>query len=301
MNPVLALIIANIIWGAGAPIFKLTLENVSPFFLAFSRFFFAAVLFLPLYLKHYQKIKLSDFLTLLVGSLLGISLHIPLFFFGIQKTLSINAPIIFSSAPVFLYFLSILFLKEKSKSKVLSGMLIALTGVLVIILSPFILEGGKFGLGEVEGNLLLVLSSWGLIAHTLIFKRLLNRLNYYVITFWSLILGSVPLLPLYIRDFQSSASNLNSFSVFGILFGVLFSSFAAYLLFHFGLSKINAEEVGIFTYVDPVAALILAGPLLGEYPNSYFLLGSFLVFGGIFLAENRLHWHPLHKLKPQTS
>ena len=50
MNPVIALIIANIIWGAAAPIFKLALTNIPPFTLGFIRFFFAGSILLPIML-----------------------------------------------------------------------------------------------------------------------------------------------------------------------------------------------------------------------------------------------------------
>ncbi|PIX68551.1 hypothetical protein COZ40_02690, partial [Candidatus Roizmanbacteria bacterium CG_4_10_14_3_um_filter_39_13] len=50
MNPIVALIIANIIWGAACPIFKFALVNIPPFTIAFIRFFFAGIIFLPLVL-----------------------------------------------------------------------------------------------------------------------------------------------------------------------------------------------------------------------------------------------------------
>src|SRR3990167_381234 len=136
MNPVLALIIANIIWGAAAPIFKLALTNIPPYTLAFIRFFFASLIFLPLALKHWQKINPKDFLIITVGVIVTITLHITFFFLGLQRTESINAPIIASSGPVFIYLLSMIILKEKKNLKVLFGMMVALLGVLVIILYP---------------------------------------------------------------------------------------------------------------------------------------------------------------------
>ncbi|EKE12839.1 MAG: hypothetical protein ACD_13C00135G0001, partial [uncultured bacterium] len=41
---ILALIVANIIWGAASPIFKLSLQNIPPFTLAFLRFFLGSIL-----------------------------------------------------------------------------------------------------------------------------------------------------------------------------------------------------------------------------------------------------------------
>lgn len=300
MNPVLALITANVIWGAGAPLFKLVLTDIPPFTLAFLRFFGAAVLFLPLliYMKKWQKIDLKDYPTLIIGALLGVSIHIPAYFFGLQKTLSINAPLIFSSSPVFLYFLSVFFLKEKPRAKVLIGMLISLVGVLAITLSPILIERKAIAFGEIEGNLLLILSTLALVGYILIYKKVEKKINFYAVTFWFFLFGSIPLLPLVFNELTTSSPiQLTSIGLFGILFGIFFSSGLSYFLFHYGLSKISAEETGIFIYVDPLAAILVAVPLLGEYPTWYFFLGALLVFGGIFIAEGRLHWHPLHKLK----
>lgn len=303
MNPVLALIIANIIWGAGAPIFKLVLTNIPPFTLTFLRFFGAAVVFLPflLYAKKWQRIAAKDYFTLFVGAFLGISFHIPTYFFGLQKTFSINAPVIGSAAPVFLYFLSIILLKEKFKPKVFIGMMISLLGVLAITLSPILIERKAIALGEIEGNLFLIISTLALVGYVLVFKKLERTVNFYMATFWFFLFGSLPLLPFVLNELTTwSPTQINPVGIFGILFGILFSSSLSYFLFHYGLSKITAEETGIFTYVDPIAAILIAAPLLGEYPTWSFFLGSLFVFGGIFIAEGRLHWHPFHKLKTHS-
>ena len=135
MNPVLALIIANVIWGMASPIFKFALTNIPPFTLAFIRFFFAGLIFLPMAIKNWQRLSLKQFFEILLVGFFGITMNITFFFLGIVRTESINAPIIASSGPVFIYLLSIFFLREKPKSKVLAGMLVSLLGVLLIIMS----------------------------------------------------------------------------------------------------------------------------------------------------------------------
>lgn len=298
MNPVLALIIANIIWGAAAPIFKFALINIPPFTLAFIRFFFAGLIFIPFVLGKWQRLSGRDLLEICLAAFFGITINIAFFFLGLPKTTSINAPIIASAGPVFLYFLSILFLKERPKLKVFIGMLIALFGVIWIIFSPILFDGKNLDFGEVEGNLFFVLATLGAVFNPLINKDVLKRINPYQVSFISFLFSSVTFLPLMIRELSWwSFSELNVAGWVGIIFGVLFSSAVAYFLFYFGVSKIKAQEIGVFTYIDPVVAIAIAAPLLGEYPNLYFFIGALLVIGGIFLAEGRVHWHPFHKLK----
>lgn len=302
MNPILAIIIANIIWGAAPPIFKFALTNIPPFTLGFLRFFIPALILLP-FLRNFKVRDMSskDWLELILGSFFGITINIAFFFLALQKTQSINAPIIASSGPIFLYILSILFLKEKAKLKVFIGMMIALTGVLFIILSPVLFDGKSLALGELQGNVFLVISTLGAVLHPLLYKNILKKVNVMTITCLGFFIGSISFLPMVFGELQTwNVMALDIRGIIGIIFGAFFSSLAAYSLYNYGLSKINAEEIGLFTYIDPVVAVLIAAPLLHEYPTINFFFGAILVFGGIFLAEGRIHWHPFHKLKQYT-
>ncbi|OGK17535.1 hypothetical protein A2774_00920 [Candidatus Roizmanbacteria bacterium RIFCSPHIGHO2_01_FULL_39_12c] len=298
MNPILALIIANIIWGAAPPIFKFALQNIPPFTLAFIRFYFAGLLIL-LFVKNLKvDLRKVEWLELLLGAIFGISVNITFFFWGLQRGESINSAVIISSGPVFLYFLSIIFLREKPQLKVLSGMLVALLGVLLIIFAPVIFNGQTFSPGELQGNLFFVIATLGAVLHSLLQKNVIEKIGPLKVSLISFFVGAVTFLPFMLGELKSWSFNelsLNGWT--GIIFGVFFSSALAYYLYSYGLGKIKAQEVGIFVYVDPIVAVAIAAPLLHEYPDLYFFLGSILVFGGIYIAEGRLHWHPIDKLK----
>ncbi|MBI4226106.1 EamA family transporter [Candidatus Roizmanbacteria bacterium] len=301
MNPILALIIANIIWGAASPIFKFALQNIPPFTLAFIRFFFAGLLLLPFIKRFDITLSGKEWMELILGAFFGISLNITFFFWGLQRAESINAPIVASSGPVFLFFLSVLFLKEKPQLKVFSGMIVALIGVILIILSPILFDGKNFAFGELQGNLFFVLATLGAIMHPLLQKNVIAKIGAFRVTFVSFLIGAITFFPFMFIELRSwSLSQLNIQGVTGIIFGVFLSSALAYLLFNYGIAKIKTQEVGLFTYIDPIIAVLIAIPLLGEYPTVHFFIGSMLVFGGIFIAENRIHWHPIHKLKVKS-
>lgn len=302
MNPVLALIITNLIWGAASPVFKFALENIPPFTLAFMRFFYASLIFIPFIIAHRKKIAWLDQIKILWIGFFGVTINISFFFMGLQKTESINAPVIASSGPVLIYFLSIFFLREKPKLKVLSGMLIALLGVMIIILSPVFLDGERMVLGELNGNLFLLLATLGAVFQTLISKDVLRRVTPHAVSAISFLFGAITFLPLMIKESYSwNFGMINIQGWTGIFFGVFLSSALAYFLYYYAISKMAAQEVGLFTYIDPVVAVLIAIPLLGEFPNLYYILGTFLVFGGIYFAEGRLHWHPFHKLKVKSN
>ncbi len=291
---ILALIIANAIWGAASPIFKLSLQNIPPFTLAHLRFFGAAALLLPFAINKLH-VERKDWFSLFLFSFFGITLNISFFFLGLAYAPSINMPIIASSGPVFLYLISIFFLKEKMHPKMLTGTLVSLLGILVIVGQPLVEKGLD---GSIIGNIFFVLATFGAVVHTIVGKKLLEQYRVTTITFWSFTIGALTFFPLFIWEAVTKHpfATLDNRGMLGILFGIFLSSFCAYILYDWGMKRIETQEVGIFTYIDPVVAALIALPLLGEVITPIFIGGSILVFVGIFICEGRLHYHPFHKL-----
>lgn len=301
MNPVIALIIANVVWGAAAPVFKFALTNIPPFTLAFIRFFFGALLFFPFVLAKNYSVTRRQLFQICLGAFFAITINISFFFLAMQRTASINAPVIASSQPIFLFLLATFFLKEKPHRHVFRGIIISLIGVLIIILSPIFLNHGTTILQKesaLEGNLFLIIATIGAVAQTLIHKGVLKHVHFHIATCISFLVGALTFIPFMNLEMSNwSLHQLNKAGWTGIIFGVFFSSALAYALYMYGISKIEAQEVGIFTYIDPIIAVIIAIPLLHEYPTPLFFIGSLFVFVGILFAEKRLHWHPFHLIR----
>ncbi|MFA6533346.1 MAG: DMT family transporter, partial [Patescibacteria group bacterium] len=225
MNPILALIIANVIWGMASPIFKFALTNIPPFTLAFIRFFFSGLIFLPLALNKWQKLTAKQWLEIILVGFFGITINISFFFLGLEKTESINVPVIASSGPIFIYLLSIIFLKERPKLRVLTGMLIALAGVLFIILSPLIVDGKKFIIGAIEGNLFILVATFGSVFQTIFGRDVLKKVNSFQVSAITFLFGSLTFIPFIPKEFSNwNMSLLNTAGWTGIIFGVFFSS-----------------------------------------------------------------------------
>ena len=289
-----ALILANFIWGAASPIFKWTLHDIQPFTFAFIRFVLASLVLFP-FAAHRLKIRKQDWLFLGIAGIMGMAFQIAYLFAGLKLASSIDAPIISSAAPVFLILGSMLFLHEKPKKKVVRGTVISLIGIGLIILRPVF----EHGMGSsIVGNLFFIASMIFSVVYTLAMKEVARRYSPFVLTFWVFVIAAVAISPLVI--FESVRNpvlvTFDQRTVLGILFGGLLSSASGYLLHAFGVKYISANETGVFSYVDPVIAVIIAKPLLGETITTSFVIGAFLVFLGIFISEGRIHYHPFHLL-----
>lgn len=288
------MIIASTIWGAGAPLFKWSLQGISPLMLAFCRFLIPTIVLL-FFFKKMQRIRLGDAFYLILLGVLNCTFNIGLYFLGLQYAPSINAPVIASAGPIFILLGSAMFLRDRATRKVLFGNFVGLTGVLFIVLQPLLQVHQQYSF---LGNFLFILSTISAALGTLVSKRLSKRYNAVTLTFWTFFIAALTLLPIPIDELSqhSFSFHINLPAVIGILYGGLLSSLSAYFLFYWGLRFIKASETTIFTYIDPVAAIIIAAPLLHEFPDAIFIFGSLLVFLGVYIAEGRLHWHPLHKL-----
>lgn len=292
---VLALVVANIIWGASPPIFKWALQDIGPFTLAFLRFALASLIILPFAYKK-LRVKKGDIAEIFLLGFLGITINISFFFLGLKYAPSINASIIGSAGPIFLILFSIILLKERAKPKLIVGSLVGLVGVLIIMIEP--LFSTKANL-DLLGNFFFFLAMFGGLGHAILGRQLVKKYDPLGITFWSFFLGTLCFTPMFISEnlHQSFLSNITLPAITGVLFGAILCSAVAYFLFFWALKYMHASETGVFVYIDPIVTVLVAAPLLGETPDIYYYVGSLFVFLGIYIAEGRIHYHPIHLLK----
>lgn len=283
---ILALVVCNIIWGAAAPIFKLSLQNVPPFTLAFLRFFLATIILFPFVHRDLHNLTktVRHWPDILGYALTGITINIIFFFLALRITTSISAPVIGSAGPIAIIIFGIIFLGEKTTAKKIIGSGLSLSGVIFLIIEPLLQEG--LG-GSVIGNLMLAVATLGAVGQTIFGRKLAHLYSPLPLTFWAFLIGTVTFIPFALSEL-GSLPPFDLRGVVGVIYGAVFSSAIAYFLFAWGLSKIEASEAGLFFYLDPIVALVIAYPLLGEKPTALYILGGLLVFAGIFIAESRL-------------
>ncbi|MDO8658499.1 MAG: DMT family transporter [Candidatus Levybacteria bacterium] len=289
---ILALIIASIIWGATGPIMKLTLLSVPLFSLAFIRFFFASLILLPFVYKK-LRVRKDDIPLLTLCAFAGITFNISFFFLGLTLTTALNAGIIVSTLPIFTLIFATLFLKEKITKKLVLGSVIGFLGIGIIIGQDITRHG--LSLSPI-GDFILLLAMFSFLIYEIFSKKLFKKYNPFVITFYAFAIGTLSFLPAFIYELSSSPAwinNLPTNAILGIIYGILFSSLAAYSLWQWGLSKTDAGKASFFFYLDPIVSTIVAVMILSEKITTPFVLGSILIFLGLFFAEGRLPYHAL--------
>ncbi len=301
MTAYLAVIFANLIWGAASPIFKYALTDMPPFTLAFMRFFFAGLLFLPFILKSMHRIKGKHLTHVILGGIWGVTVNVSFFFMGLNMASSINAPLIGALGPLILYVLSLFILKEKPHPQIVKGMLFAFVGVLIIIFAPLLrsnsTQASEYSIAsQVTGNIFFVLAMLGATFHVIHTKKIAAKVDPITITGIQFLVGAITFIPFMTSELQTwSFVSLTQRSWVGIIYGIFFSSALGYVTHNYAIKKLPAQKVGIFSYMMPVVAVLVAIPLLGEYPDLFFIIGSVCVVIGIFISERNPHLKKIQK------
>ncbi len=279
----LALIFAEILWGANKPIIKLGLETVPlPIYLSVT-VMGAALLIAPLALRDWRRLSLRDYMVLIVGSVISITVGNVALLLGLEKVPAVNASLIGLLAPLLLYILSIQFLREKLSLKTFLGVLIAFSGAAIIIGKPW----EAFGSNQIVliGNMFILLAVLCDIVGTLVCKPILRKAGTYQVTFIHLFTG---ILPVAVFSFHYlyglSYAHAGTSGYVAIVVNIIAITIAN-CLFMYGLKHKKAQEVGVFQYINPLTTILVAYVLLAEIPDAKTIGGAALIFLGVYLTS----------------
>lgn len=246
----------------------------------------------PLTWRRWKKIHHKDILKIMNATVLGYIIPVGLLYYGLTLTKSINASIIGTIEPLIIYFLAIEVLKEAFNLKILGGLLLSMSGALLIVFRPAI---GDVSVTEnLLGNLLILASITSSAIGTVMTKPILNKFknNILEIAQIRMYITSIPFLVISILNFgQYSKINIPAQAWMAVVYGIIFAVVIASPLYHIGLQKIDGEETGLFQYLSPVFGVIFAVILLGEKIDLFFVFGSALIVLGILLAEVKHKFH----------
>ncbi|MCE5195490.1 MAG: DMT family transporter [Nitrospiraceae bacterium] len=185
------------------------------------------------------------------------------FYFAYKNTTIANAILTHYTAPVIVAFLAPFLLKEKITLRILTVIVIASTG-LWIMLNGFSPEKGH-GLGIIAGlvsgfmyaMLIIILRAKSTNFHPLALAFLSN-------------LVIVLLLSPFIREFP-----IKALWIF-ITMGIVHSTIAPVLYFK-GLQTVSANKAAVLGYMEPVMAIILSAIFLSENPGANTIIGGLLI------------------------
>ncbi|WP_296360121.1 DMT family transporter [uncultured Acidaminococcus sp.] len=181
------------------------------------------------------------------------------------------AVICYYLAPILVLFFSpFVFDEGLTKGKVLS-VLLAFCGMILV---SGIFE--KAGGANVQGMLYVLLAAF-FYACVMMINKTLGDLTPYESTIVELILAALILFP-YVLWTEDVSHLMLTGSEWGyLLFLSLFVTGFTYVLFFGALPKLEAAAIALYTYIDPIVAVLLSRFLLHERFTPAMLLGAVLI------------------------
>ena len=261
-----------IFWGLAFTAIKYSVKYLSPISVASLRFAIANVLFALLVIKG-KRIRWDDLSKVFALGIFGVSVYHIFLNLGEVYISSGVASVVIALAPIFVLFLSAIFLKEKITYGKIFGIILAFAGVAVISDPSY---------DNICGIALVMVSTIAAAIYTTFGKSLLSKYDPVTLTSNAMILGAIPLYPFLPESILSLQGDPGLIA--SIVFLGIFSTFLGYLGWYYFLEKEEASRASVFLLTIPVVSLLAGGVLLSEPLTIKTLAGSGLVLLGIYIV-----------------
>ena len=281
------LILSCVISGINSPVARYGLQSIPVPLFGFIRLTIPLILVTPILLL--KKRKRLQPQHIMMALLFGVMIYFAangLFYLGVKRSGAVNAAIIGLLEPMLMFTFSVEFMREKFSARILTGIAIAFAGSLLVIFGPIITQGSlNFG-DSLLGNLLLVSCVMCGVGGLWVAKIALKQMDRIQLLFWSLVAGTTIYAVLSFGQWSQIPSIFHTPSLaYAVLFGAIFNGLFAYLFAFYAISRLKGEEYGLFEYVAPATAAIVAVVFFGEKFTAVLLLGIVIIFTGLYIAE----------------
>ena len=285
--PYLLLFVQPIFMASNIIVARGGVEYVPPVSLAFWRWLSVFVILIPFVfneiIKKKKKFKKESFKLFFLGLMgCGVCGAFP-FIAGMSTTMA-NMGIIYTSSPIFIIVLSVLFFGDKINLSRAIGLILCLSGVLIIICKGDLtyLLNFKF----TSGDLWMLGAAIGWAVYSIF---LINwKSSFSLMTRFTLIsfFGVICLFPFYlVEEYYFFNTVFNNNFIFWVLFAAISPGIIAFTLYTKVQKYVGASLAGFTLYIFSIYSAIYGIILFDETLLSFHYYGAGLVFIGVYLAR----------------
>lgn len=277
-------VIAAICGGSVAVAAKIALEVFEPFTIVFIRFLSATLFLIPMIVKT-GEFKIASVRTFVPVGIVG-ALNPILLFIALQYTQASVSPLIYASVPALTALYAYFNRGERLASRNLLGMIFGFVGVSLIILLPLIEKGIPFS--ALTGNIYIFAAAVAFMFYGIMSKKLQKDLNAspIVLTFYFSLVTLLLSIPFSINEIRGGF--VGEVQVRHILAGVytgIVGTGIFYIAYQYALKLGSEIAAALFTYLQPIATILLASIFLGEKITLAFVVGGVMAVIGARFAS----------------
>ena len=280
-------VLAATVWGASFIATKVALRDISPITIVWMRFAIGLLIlgFMVFMRKQFALPAKNDWKYFALLGFLGITFHQWLQSNGLQTSEAGTTAWIVASTPVFMAVLGWFALREKLNGRKVTGIALAFMGVLLVASRGDLssISVGKFG---APGDVLILMSAinWSIVST--LSRRGLNLYPAGLFTFYMMAFGLVFSSILFVYGGYYTEILSPTFDGWmGVGFLGIFCSGLAYIWWYDALQSLTTVETGVFLYIEPLVAMVVAFVILGESITIASVIGGAIILFGVWLVN----------------
>ncbi len=278
------LALTAIFWGGTFVAARVVAQDMGPFTASFLRFFAASLFLIALILRkegRLPRLRRHQIIPAILLGMTGVFAYNVFFFLGMKTITAGRASLIVASNPVFISLLSAMLFRERLHSGKIAGIILCLSGAVLVISrgNPVALFTGGVGWGELY--ITGCVASW--VSYTLIGKAIMKDFTPLAAVTCSCLIGAVALLPpALLENITGLAGGFSLADWTGILYLAFFGTVLGFLWYYEGIQAVGPSRASVFINLVPVSGVFLGWLILGEVINFSLLAGAALVVGGVY-------------------
>lgn len=282
----LLLLSAVVIWGWTFVGTKILVAELSPVEIFAARLAigvpFLGILLLARGVRlHFER---ADITRLLLGGIL-LTVHFLIQAVALMTTSASNSGWIIAVTPLVLAIASFLILSERLGWSAVAGIIVALLGVLLLVSRGRLRDLGAL---QTTGDWLMLLSTLTWAIYTVVTRDVARRHDPLAVTFAVMLAAAAVTVVLMLT--MGDLDSFRSLSLRGLL-ALLYLGIAGLALgnwfWQVGIAAVGAARAGMYLYLEPLATVALAVPLLGEPFGVFTAIGGGLILAGVYLGQRK--------------
>lgn len=224
-------------------------------------------------------IKKNLWFLILSGAFIGFNWI--LLFEAYRYTTVATATLCYYLAPIFVIMASPLILKERLSGRKVLCVLVALAGMVFV---SGVLQVDFTGLAELKG-VLFGLGAAVFYASVILMNKKITDISAYDKTIVQLVCAATVLVPYVLLTGELAVAEWSGIGfVLVLVVGILHTG-VTYALYFGSMAHLKAQTVAIFSYIDPIVAILLSAVLLQEKMDGLTILGTVMILGAAVYSE----------------
>jgi drug/metabolite transporter (DMT)-like permease len=282
------LLLISFIWAGNFWAGKVALQVVGPLTLCALRAALATVVLVWYHRFTYQtwpSVSAGDLRVFVILALTGLVTNTTLWYYGLSRTLAVNAAIVGASGPIWVAILSAVWLRERLTRLNVAGIVLSSAGVVLTVTRGSL--RAILDLDLYPGDFFIIGGQAIWAVYSVYARQVARQYSPTVITTGSYIVSTAFLVPLALFERPWIAlPAVTPATVVAILYAAFIVTLS-HIWFYWGIRVVSAPVASLTANLMPFEVIVLSWLFLAEPVSWVHVAGALVVIAGVVLATRK--------------